>query len=228
MSAAVTTTTATTLFARASELVDELFNDIVTPQFYTIEAAVKGQRGQPLPYLKVASQLTREFDFKTIVEIGSMRSALKHGLDEIDPACCNEGHSTLFFAETGAETFTVDVNPRCADVLVAWTRKYRNLHVHTADGIWFLRKFDRPIDVLYLDAWDVMPTLDYAEKHRDAYRAALPHLAPTCLILIDDTDIMNGGKGRLAIPQMIRDGFELVTWGRQAMLARGSRPSDGT
>jgi len=221
MNAPGTTTTSTTLFARAIELVDELFNEIVTPQFYTIEAAVKGQRGLPLPLLKVASQLTREFGFKTIVEIGSMRSLMKHGLDEVDPECCIEGHSTLFFADTGAEVFTVDVNPRCAEVLVPWIQKYRNLHIHTADGIWFLKKFDRPIDILYLDAWDVLPSLAYAEKHLEAYRAALPHLPRTCLILIDDTDILNGGKGRLAIPQMIRDGFELVTWGRQAMLARG-------
>jgi hypothetical protein len=221
MNEMATTTAATPLFARATALVNVLFSTIVTPQFYTIEAAVTGQRGLPTPYLKVASQLTREYGFKTIVEIGSMRHPLKHGLDEIDPVCCNDGHSTLFFADTGAEIFTVDVDPKCADVLVSWTRKYRNLHVYTADGIWFLKKFDRPIDVLYLDAWDVVPSLDYAQKHLDAYRAALPHLARTCLILIDDTDILNGGKGQLAIPQMIRDGFELVTWGRQAMLARG-------
>jgi hypothetical protein len=45
-------------------------------------------------------------------------------------------------------------------------------------------------------------------------------MAKTSVVLIDDTDIMNGGKGRLAIPQIIRDGYELITWGRQAMLAR--------
>jgi len=215
-------TVQTSLFARATELVNETFTTLVMPSFYSIEIAIKSERGKPLPYLKVAAQLVREFNFKTIVEVGSMRHPLKHALDEFDPACCNEGHSTLYFAETGAEVFTTDVNPKCADVLASWTRKYRNLHVYTADGIWFLKKFDRTIDLLYLDAWDVVPSsLDYAQKHLEAYRAAIPHLAPACLVLIDDTDILNGGKGRLAIPQMIRDGFELVTWGRQAMLARG-------
>lgn len=209
------------LFTRATELVNETFAMLVTPLCFRIEALTQAQRGKPLPYLQVATQLVREFNFKTIVEIGSMRRPLKHGLDEFDPECCNEGHSTLFFAETAADVFTTDVNPRCADVLVSATRKYRNLHVYTADGIWFLRKFDGTIDLLYLDAWDVVPSLNYAEKHLEAYRAALPHLAQTCLVLIDDTDISNGGKGRLAIPQMIRDGFDLVTWGRQAMLVRG-------
>jgi hypothetical protein len=66
-----------------------------------------------------------------------------------------------------------------------------------------------------------MAGTNYAEKHLEAYRAALPRLARTCVVLIDDTDILNGGKGRLVIPQMIRDGFELITWGRQALLVRG-------
>ena len=105
-------------------------------------------------------------------------------------------------------------------VLVPATRKYLNLHVYTADGIWFLNRFEREIDLLYLDAWDVIAGSNYAEKHLEAYRAALPHLARTCVVLIDDTDILNGGKGRLVIPQMIRDGFDLVTWGRQALLVR--------
>jgi hypothetical protein len=214
-------TAQSSLFARATELVNETFTTLVMPSFFSIEIAIKSERGKPLPYLKVAAQLIREFNFKTIVEVGSMRHPLKHALDEFDPECCNEGHSTLYFADTGAEVFTTDVNPKCSEVLVSSTRTYRNLHVYTSDGIWFLKKFDRPIDLLYLDAWDVVPSLEYAEKHLEAYRAAIPHLARTCLVLIDDTDILNGGKGRQAIPQMIRDGFELVTWGRQAMLARG-------
>ena len=211
----------TSLFVRATELVNEKFATLVIPTFFRIESVTLEQRGKPLPYLQVTTQLMREFSFKTVVEVGSMRKPLKHGLDEFVPECCNEGHSTLYFAETGAEVFTVDVNPKCAEQLAPFTRKYRNLHVYTADGIWFLKKFDQPIDLLYLDAWDIVPSLDYAEKHLGAYRAAIPHLASTCLVLIDDTDMANGGKGRLAIPQMIRDGFELVTWGRQAMLVRG-------
>jgi hypothetical protein len=144
---------------------------------------------------------------------------MDHAMDELKE-CCIEGHSTLFFADTGAQVHTIDVTPYCAQVLVPETRKYHNLHVYTADGIWFLNRFEHEIDLLYLDAWDVMVGLNYAEKHLEAYRAALPRLARTCVVLIDDTDILNGGKGRLVIPQMIRDGFDLVTWGRQALLVR--------
>ncbi len=208
------------LVPRARELTDETFRELSIPLYFKLDRIKAAERGNPLPYLQVATRLVRQFGLKTVVEIGSMRQEMKHALSEFDPACCIEGHSTLFWAETGADVFTVDVSSRCADVLVPWTRTYRNLHVHTADGIWFLNRFDRPIDLLYLDAWDVTPELKYAEKHLDAYRAAAPRMAKTSVVLIDDTDLMNGGKGKLAIPQIIRDGFELITWGRQAMLAR--------
>ena len=208
------------LVQRATELVEQTFQDLVIPLYYKTEKARSLDRGKPLPYLQVVATLVREYGLETVVEIGSMRRQMDHALDEFDPQCCNEGHSTLFFADTGSEVHTVDVNPYCAQVLVPSTRKYSNLHVYTADGIWFLKRFEGKIDLLYLDAWDVMPGLNYAEKHLEAYHAALPHLARTCVVLIDDTDILNGGKGRLVIPQMIRDGFDLVTWGRQALLVR--------
>jgi len=210
----------TAIARRASELVDQHFRKLVVPIYFDIATAVASKRAVPRPYLRVASDLIHEFGFRTIVEAGSARRPMNHPLDGFDPDCCCEGHSTIFFALTGADVFTVDISPRCAELLVPELRKYPNLHVYTADALWFLRKFDRPIDVLYLDAWDVIPGTDFAEKHMEAYRAARPLLSPTCLILIDDTDIANGGKGRLVIPQMIRDGFDLITWGRQALLVR--------
>ena len=207
------------LLDRATELVEHTFRELVIPLYHRVDMIPHGARGMPLLYLQLVTTLVREFGLKTIVEIGSMRRPMDHALNE-DDECCIEGHSTLFFADTGAEVYTVDVNASCAQVLVPWTRKYRNLHVYTADGIWFLRRFEGEIDLLYLDAWDVMSGINYAEKHLEAYRAALPRLARNCMVLIDDTDVMNGGKGRLVIPQLIRDGFELVTWGRQALLVR--------
>jgi len=205
---------------RASELVHQHFRKLAVPIYFDIATAIGSNRAVPRPYLRVASTLIGEFGFKTVVEAGTARRPMNHPLDGFDPDCCCEGHSTIFFALTGADVFTVDINPRCAELLVPEVRKHRNLHVYTADALWFLRRFDRAIDVLYLDAWDVVEGTGYAEKHMEAYRAALPLLAPRCLVLIDDTDILNGGKGRLVIPQMIRDGFDLVTWGRQAMLVR--------
>jgi len=74
-------TVQTSLFARATELVNETFATLVIPTFFDIETSIKSERGKPLPYLKVAAQLVREFNFKTIVEVGSMRHPLQHALD---------------------------------------------------------------------------------------------------------------------------------------------------
>jgi hypothetical protein len=213
------------LSCRAAELAAKDFRDLVIPLYFRTDLTLEQQtrqRGKPLPYLRLAAQLVHEFAFKTIVEIGSMREPMRHGLDEFNPYCCNDGHSTLHWAATGADVFTVDVNPRCAAVLDSYRSVLPNLHLFTGDGIAFLARFARTIDLLYLDAWDVIEGADYAERHLEAYRTALPRLAPTCLVQIDDTDILNGGKGRLAIPAMIRDGFELATWGRQAILVRNA------
>jgi hypothetical protein len=211
------------LFERAAELVDEIFRDLAIPSFFRTDLSREQQtheRGKPLPYLTVTMELIAFFGLKTVVEIGSMRGPMPHRLDEFNPECCNDGHSTLHFASTGAEVFTVDIDPRSAAVLEPYRAEFPNLRVATQDGIVYLRAFRQRIDVLYLDAWDVVAGTGYAEQHLDAYRAALPSLSPRCIVQIDDTDILNGGKGRLLIPQMIRDGFHLVTWGRQAILVR--------
>jgi hypothetical protein len=211
------------LSERAAQLIAEHFRPLVIPVYFRTELTAQEQiyqRGKPLPYLQLAKTLLREFGFASVVEIGSMREPMLHGLGDFNPVCCNDGHSTVHFASTGADVFTVDVNPRCAEILAPLRQQFPKLQVFTGDGIAFLHSFERPIDLLYLDAWDVIGGTDYAERHLEAYRVALPKLAPRCLVQIDDTDILNGGKGRLVIPQMIRDGFTLVTWGRQAILVR--------
>ena len=45
-----------------------------------------------------------------------------------------------------------------------------------------------------------MPSIPYAEKHLEIYFILKDKLADNCLILIDDTDVGSGGKGKLIIP----------------------------
>jgi spermidine synthase len=115
---------------------------------------------------------------------------------------------------------TVDLNPGCRTTLHALCRQHPNLVVRTEDGIQFLKEFGQPIDLLYLDSWDVLPGTPYAEKHAEAYEAARPRLAVSCIVSIDDTDMGSGGKGRLVIPWLIRDGFDIVACGRQTIALR--------
>lgn len=79
----------------------------------------------------------------------------------------------------------------------------------TQDGVAFLEAFSRPIDLLYLDAWDAyLPGSQ--ENHLRAYLAARKNLHTQSLILIDDTDLEQSSKGRLVIPRAIEDGLAVL------------------
>lgn len=87
------------------------------------------------------------------------------------------------------------------------------------DGITFLQQFRKPIDLLYLDAWDPRVS-GFQEKHLMAYLEARPNLHPRSLILIDDTDLGPWSKGTLVIQHALQDGYHIVYEGRQTLLAQ--------
>ena len=177
-------------------------------------------RAKPRPYILSAIDLLDLAESRNIVEIGCMRQPMRHTLEEFDPICCNDGHSTLFWANTGHPLWSVDIDPRACEVAARSVAAYPLAKVSCGDGIAFLRGFREPIGLLYLDGWDVIPGTDYAEKHLEAYQAARAMLAGSSMILIDDTDLLMGGKGRLVVAGAIRDGYELMLFGRQTLLLR--------
>lgn len=175
------------------------------------------QRAKPRDYLFGAIDLFKEIGGKVIVEIGCMRSPMKHSPDELVPACCNAGHSSWFFAKTGAEFHSVDISWSAVRIAKKACREFPNAHFYRKDGIKFLANFAGTIDLLFLDAWDVTPKLPFAEKHLEAYQVAKPKLAARHIISIDDTDVGGGGKGRLVIPQLKQDGYRILVQGRQTV-----------
>jgi hypothetical protein len=207
----------------AREIITRRFEGVKHPLFFGNSVMLEEQthvRGKPRPYILSAIDLLAKMQGKTIVEIGCMRQPLTHSLDEFNPACCNDGHSTAFWGRTGLEVHTVDILPECCNVTAEACRSYPNVHIYCGDGVQFLRGFKGMIDLLYLDAWDTLEGIPYAEKHLEAYQAAREKLSPSSIVLIDDTDIAFGGKGRLAVSAIIRDGFDLLLTGRQTMLLR--------
>ncbi len=207
----------------AHSILAQHFKGVTNTLFYGNELSVQDHlklRGKPRPFILSTIDLLKRIKGKTIVEVGCMRQALTHGLDEFVPICCNDGHSTAFWARTGLAVHSVDIDPACCKVAAKACEAFPNVSVTCADGIEFLRGFQGTIDLLFLDAWDAIKTIPYAEKHLEAYEIAKPKMAPTSIILIDDTDIAWGGKGRLVIPAIIRDGYDLLVTGRQTMLMR--------
>ncbi len=129
------------------------------------------ERGKPKKYLEAAIELFSEMSGKTIVEIGCMRQPMTHPISEMHK-CCNDGHSTYFWCMTGAQVFSVDIDFKAVKIARNSIRKFKNGKVLWGDGLKFLKKFKRKIDLLFLDAWDVLPSSQYAENHLLAYLAA--------------------------------------------------------
>lgn len=76
-----------------------------------------------------------------------------------------------------------------------------------------------PIDLLVLDAGSVgMPR--YKERNRAAFLAARAFLHGRSLVLIGDTDLDHGGKGEFVVEAAREDGWYIVCWGRETLLAR--------
>lgn len=190
-------------------------------------------RNYPAPWIKKTIEMLRIIKGTTVVEIGSTRHCLTQKcLDYYDnchtmtpkeaPACCQDGHSTYFWANEGLETYTVDIEERCRKVLIEqyeWHLKIpmpSNLHICIEDGIQFLKSFTSKIDLLFLDGWD-KGTSEYAENHLRAYEAAKDKLSDLHLISIDDTDFNtpSGGKDNLLTPRLIDEGYIKLIWGRQ-------------
>jgi len=178
------------------------------------------RRHEPKEYIKATLKLFKAKKGKTIIEIGSMRNPLNHDLKSGHCNSCLCGHSTLWWALSKAEVYSVDIDDKSYNITKNACKSYSNVRVVKQDGIDFLKKFKKPIDLLFLDAWDVNPKTNYAEMHLDAYLAAKDKLHEGSMILIDDTDIANGGKGRLLRPVATKDGWEIIFTGRQTLFIK--------
>lgn len=181
-------------------------------------------RGKPREYiLHTCKLLTRYTKRNIIVEIGSIRNKMQHDIHTFNPVCCNDGHSTYFwnFFTTIQKIITVDINPKSKKIINNDKSLGDNVEAITSDAIDFLRNYNgEKIDLLFLDAWDVEPGSPYEEKHLEAYLTIKDKLADTCLILIDDTDICDGGKGKMVIPELLKDGFIHILSGRQTLFLK--------
>ena len=157
-----------------------------------------------------AIELVRRMGGHTIVEIGSIRDADGQQSD---------GHSTLAWAESGFDVWSVDVDMRATQLTDGLLGdRYPRVSCINGDGIRFLDTFPQKIDLLYLDGPD--PDGGGRRWAADAFVAALPRFSHRAVLLVDDTDLPRRGKGEFAIPLAESAGFTLLT-SRRLLLWRG-------
>lgn len=144
---------------------------------------------------RVALNLLVQFGGSRIVETGSLR---------VPGDWLGAGSSTLLFAEfvarQGGHLWTCDIDDGVIATAQAATAEYAARITYVwRDSVEFLTEFAGPIDLLYLDSWDCPPDGDasFAQAHNlRELTAAMPHLGPRSLVLIDDNRFDNGGKSR--------------------------------
>jgi hypothetical protein len=191
-----------------------------------------------------------------IVETGTLRNDSPTGRDGDGWSTVAWG---WYCACVGGRVYTVDCDAGNLEVCRRVTAPYAAAieYVHS-DSVEFLRAWSeeaisasrllpfafRPsphtgklfafpkIDLLYLDSFDYLDR-EGSEAHNLAEaRAALPHLAGVCLVLIDDTHPAGepdaqgvppfSGKGALTVPFLRERGFALEFFaGGQVLLSRG-------
>ena len=191
-------------------------------------------RNYPAPWIRKTNEILKLIDAKVVVEIGSTRFPLtqkcidyyndSYKLKPCDaPPCCQDGHSTYFWANEGYETYTVDIDERCIQNIRDQYEGHLKVPVPNnlkicvpQDGISFLKNFNKPIDFLYLDGWNVGEPR-FAEYHLEAFEAAKDKLSPIHLVAIDDCDFktVDGGKDHLLSPYLIENNYIKALWGRQ-------------
>ena len=165
--------------------------------------------------------LLNQIDAKILVETGTSREGL-HGAK-------SNGAATIVFGkwakENGGFLHSVDISEN--SILNAQKEVDRQalnnfVKIHHSDSVAFLENFEEKIDLLYLDSYDYSDDVEVQklsqEHHLKEFKAIEDRLHNNTIVLIDDCDLPNGGKGKLAIEYMLTKNWQVVENAYQVLL----------
>ncbi|RJR25780.1 class I SAM-dependent methyltransferase [Candidatus Microgenomates bacterium] len=176
--------------------------------------------GSRFPTIKAALNLFLQNDGRTIVKTGTLRS-LGHRW--------KEGNSTIVFGEFvsryGGHLWTCDSNEEVIETAKTETKKYaENITYICEDPLGFIEKFDKKIDLLFLNSFGPIPEGDasLAQEHNlKELLLAFPKTSPKGIILLDDNWYPNGGKTALSKKYLSFKGWNCVLDFHQSLWIRG-------
>jgi hypothetical protein len=160
---------------------------------------------------------------KTIIETGTSREGL-HGAK-------SNGAATIVFGKwaqlNGAFVHSVDISERsvtAAQKEVDAQGLGDSVTIYLSDSIAFLRNFGQKVDFLYLDSYDYSNDIEVQRKsqehHLKEFKAIEHRLHDKSIVLIDDCDLPNGGKGKLVVEYMLKKGWKIDMEAYQILLVR--------
>nr|WP_299069739.1 class I SAM-dependent methyltransferase [uncultured Allomuricauda sp.] len=166
-------------------------------------------------------ELMKRFGAKIIVETGTSREGLR--------GAKSNGAATIVFGkwakENGAFMHSVDISEESvknAQEEVDRQGLEKFVHIHQSDSLVFLENFNEKVDLLYLDSYDYSSDVEVQKKsqkhHLEEFKRIEGQLHDTAIVLIDDCDLPNGGKGKLVIAYMLERGWKILIESYQVLL----------
>ena len=185
---------------------------------------MKPETGRNISFLKVMEVLKETYNEPiTIVETGCIRNVTEESK-------FGDGWSTLnwqYYAEmTNSKVYVVDINEGHLNQSKKIVPPSEFVEYFQDDSVNYLKNFDKKIDLLFVDSYDYCGDEENIRKcHEHSLNeiiAAWDKLKEHCFVLLDDVFSTNwDGKGKLSIPYLLENGFELVYFmDSQALLKR--------
>ncbi len=150
---------------------------------------------------------------KIIIETGTSREGLK--------GAKSNGAFTIVFGKwaklNNAFLHSVDISQKSIDASqkeVTAQKLDDYVTIHHSDSIAYLKQFNDSVDFLYLDSYDYSDDIDVQVKsqlhHLEEFKAIENHLHKETIILIDDCDLPNGGKGKEVVDYMLTKDWKIL------------------
>lgn len=185
---------------------------------------MKPETGRNSSFTRVLLTLAATFDHPiNIVETGCIRTTSEESR-------LGDGWSTVNWEyharETGSKVYVVDIDDNHLREAQKVVPPSDFVEYTKEDSVAYLESFPRAIHLLFLDSYDyVGPDENILKCHQHSLnevKAAWDKLAHKCLVLIDDVfNDQFDGKGKLSIPYLLENGFELLhCMDSQAFLGR--------
>lgn len=174
--------------------------------------------------LREVLRLLDERNATTLLETGVARMGLEKSK--------GDGASTIVFGlwskQNDAHLYSVDIDPEAtkrAGVAVDAMGLGDSVTLVTSDSVAYLDNFTDSVDFLYLDSYDYHKTdtaIQTASQnhHLKEIKAIEGCLHDDTVILIDDCDMPNGGKGKLVIERLTAQGWKVHMSEYQVILVR--------
>jgi len=174
--------------------------------------------------LREVLRLIDERGARVLVETGVARMGLEKSK--------GDGASTIVFGlwskQNDAHLYSVDIDPEAtakAGEAVAAMKLGDHVTLVTSDSVAFLAEFTDAVDFLYLDSYDYHKTDTSVQQASQAHHLKEIEAIEGCLhdgtvILIDDCDMPNGGKGKLVIEHLTARGWKVHMSEYQVVLLR--------